>query len=94
MPNYDYTCEQCSYIEEIFHTMSDETPRLCPHCKRAMKKIIGLGGGIIFKGPGFYHTDYKNPRKPISEVTDRGEKIERRKEAIKNLKQHAPKTMF
>ncbi len=60
MPTYDYKCANCGSVFEAFHGMN-ETPELtCPACgSRSVSKQIGLGAGIIFKGSGFYVTDYK-----------------------------------
>lgn len=59
MPNYDYQCEKCGQITEVFHKMS-ETPEIkCPKCRGNSKKMIGGGAGIHFKGSGFYVNDYK-----------------------------------
>ena len=62
MPTYDYLCEQCGHVFEAFHGMK-ETPALkCPECGGNVKKMIGTGAGLIFKGSGFYITDYKNKK--------------------------------
>lgn len=58
MPTYDYYCEECGETEEIFHSISDKTERVCGKCKEKLKKLIGNGSGIIFKGEGFYCKDY------------------------------------
>ena len=61
MPNYDYECPNCEKRFEIFQNMS--APRLtnCPECgKSGLKRLIGSGAGIIFKGSGFYCTDYRS----------------------------------
>ncbi|MCK7523722.1 MAG: zinc ribbon domain-containing protein [Ignavibacteriales bacterium] len=59
MPTYDYKCSNCNYIFEYFQPMSAEPLTECPKCKGSLKRIIGTGAGPIFKGTGFYHTDYK-----------------------------------
>ncbi len=60
MPTYDYACEECTHTFETFHSMNDAPLRMCPKCgKPALKRLIGLGAGLIFKGSGFYETDYK-----------------------------------
>lgn len=60
MPNYDYLCEKCGHEEEIFQNMSAEPVAKCPKCgSKRFKRLIGTGAGIIFKGSGFYETDYK-----------------------------------
>lgn len=60
MPTYDYKCEGCGHVAEIFQSMSDKPKRTCPKCKaRKFKRLIGTGAGVIFKGSGFYETDYR-----------------------------------
>ncbi len=59
MPNYDYECTACGYRFEAFQQMSDKPLAKCPKCSKKVKRLIGGGSGIIFKGSGFYATDYK-----------------------------------
>ena len=66
MPTYDYKCTECNYTFEVFQRMSDEPLKICPKCKGAVKRLIGMGAGPIFKGSGFYQTDYKN--KPVEKA--------------------------
>jgi putative FmdB family regulatory protein len=74
MPTYDYECLKCGKISETFHKISDPPLKECPYCKGKVKKLIGGGTGLIFKGSGFYITDYKNKdrrqshEKPKSEI--------------------------
>ncbi len=60
MPNYDYECIKCRQVFEIFQNMSDAPLKTCPKCKGKVKRLIGTGAGIIFKGSGFYQTDYRS----------------------------------
>mgnify|MGYP005612472861 FL=1 len=61
MPFYEYQCSNCGHTLEELQKMSDEPLIKCPKCgKNTLKKLIGTGGGLIFKGSGFYLTDYKN----------------------------------
>jgi putative FmdB family regulatory protein len=60
MPTYDYKCMECSHTFEIFQPMSAEHIKQCPNCNGKVRRLIGAGAGTIFKGSGFYHTDYKN----------------------------------
>ncbi|MFA6078650.1 MAG: FmdB family zinc ribbon protein [Candidatus Omnitrophota bacterium] len=62
MPTYDYECEKCGNKFEIFQKMSDKPEGECPKCKGKSHRLIGGGQGIIFKGTGFYETDYKKKR--------------------------------
>ena len=59
MPTYDYECSKCGHTFEKFQKMSDKPLRSCPKCKGKVVRLIGGGAGIIFKGTGFYETDYK-----------------------------------
>ncbi|MCF3649032.1 FmdB family zinc ribbon protein [Synoicihabitans lomoniglobus] len=61
MPNYDYACPKCGHEWEVFQSMKDDPIKTCPSCKkRSAKRLVGGGAGLIFKGSGFYITDYKN----------------------------------
>ncbi len=61
MPTYDYMCESCGHEFEQFQTITAKPIRKCPRCGReAVKRLIGVGAGIIFKGSGFYETDYRS----------------------------------
>jgi len=59
MPTYEYKCLNCGKIFEVFQQMSAEPIKHCPVCNGPVKRLIGAGAGPIFKGSGFYHTDYK-----------------------------------
>ena len=61
MPTYDYECRACGETVEIFHAVSDAPKTKCPRCgKRKLARLIGGGAGFIFKGSGFYITDYRS----------------------------------
>jgi putative FmdB family regulatory protein len=60
MPTYDYVCTSCNYEFEEFQKMSDPLLEVCPQCKGKLRRKIGGGAGLHFKGSGFYITDYKN----------------------------------
>ena len=63
MPTYDYACSDCGHRFEKFHSMTAESLRQCPECKEdKLERLIGPGAGVIFKGSGFYQTDYKGSR--------------------------------
>ena len=60
MPTYEYACRLCEHEFEVFQSMKDDPLSQCPSCgEDGLKRLIGLGAGIIFKGSGFYETDYK-----------------------------------
>lgn len=64
MPNYDYKCASCGGDFEFFQSMNDDPLTQCPTCNEpTLKRKIGTGAGIIFKGSGFYETDYKKTAK-------------------------------
>lgn len=62
MPNYDYECQKCGHRFEVFQSMNDPKLTDCPRkdCDGSVKRLLGTGGGIIFKGAGFYETDYRS----------------------------------
>ncbi len=59
MPTYEYKCTSCGHTFEAFQSMNDKPLSRCPKCKSAVKRVINGGMGVIFKGSGFYTTDYK-----------------------------------
>ncbi len=59
MPTYEYECNKCGHVFDVFHSMTAKPRVKCPECGGGTKKRIGAGAGIIFKGSGFYETDYK-----------------------------------
>jgi putative FmdB family regulatory protein len=59
MPTYDYECTECDHTFEEFHSMK-ENRKKCPNCGKLLRRLIGGGGGIIFKGPGFYQTEHRS----------------------------------
>src|SRR3954462_1984009 len=72
MPTYEYECLKCGHHFEVFQQMSDAPVKKCPKCgKRSVKRLVGAGAGLIFKGSGFYITDYKN--KPSGKPEGGGE---------------------
>ena len=61
MPTYDYVCDSCDHAFELFQQMSAPVEQICPKCgARSLRRLVGTGGGIIFKGSGFYETDYRS----------------------------------
>lgn len=60
MPTYDYRCTQCEHRFEAFQKMSDAPLSDCPECGGSVKRLIGGGAGLLFKGSGFYITDYRS----------------------------------
>ncbi len=61
MPTYEYACPKCASEFELFQSMNDAPLKKCPKCKKTgVRRLVGGGAGLIFKGSGFYITDYKN----------------------------------
>ncbi len=59
MPTYEYECTHCGHGFEIFQKITDKRLDKCPKCSHKLRRLIGAGAGIIFKGSGFYATDYR-----------------------------------
>ncbi len=63
MPTYDYICSICGHEMEVFQSMKDERLKKCPACKKmGLERQFGTGAGLIFKGSGFYETDFKTKK--------------------------------
>jgi putative FmdB family regulatory protein len=61
MPTYEYVCDACDHAFELFQQMRDPVKRKCPKCGRPkLRRLVGTGAGIIFRGSGFYETDYRS----------------------------------
>ncbi len=61
MPTYDYECQDCGHKFELFQSIKADPVKTCPVCnKRKVRRLIGSGSGLIFKGSGFYCTDYRD----------------------------------
>ncbi len=61
MPTYDYRCDACEHQFEFFQSITSEVLKKCPECgRRKLRRLIGPGAAIVFKGSGFYQTDYRS----------------------------------
>ncbi|TWU20232.1 Zinc ribbon domain protein [Novipirellula galeiformis] len=61
MPTYDYECDACGHAMELFQGINDPIVKKCPECKKnKLKRLFGAGAAIMFKGSGFYQTDYRS----------------------------------
>jgi len=61
MPTYEYECQKCHHRFELFQSIKDAPKKTCPKCRGRVKRLVGTGAGLIFKGSGFYITDYRKP---------------------------------
>lgn len=97
MPNYDYQCEKCGHQFEVFQSMNDAKLTDCPleECDGAVKRLLGTGAGLIFKGAGFYQTDYRSASYKEGAKSDsagKGESKGGEKAAAKPAKESKPAT--
>lgn len=61
MPTYEYKCKSCSRHFEFFQRITDQPKKMCPVCNtETLKRLLGTGAGVLFKGSGFYQTDYRS----------------------------------
>lgn len=87
MPTYEYACTQCGYTFEEFQSIVAEPFRECPKCTGRLQRLINGGAGLIFKGSGFYLTDYKKSNTSGARADNgdaaKPEKTEQKKEVTK-----------
>jgi len=61
MPTYDYECDACGHTFELFQSITEDPQKKCPECKKLkLRRLFGTGSAIVFKGSGFYQTDYRS----------------------------------
>jgi putative FmdB family regulatory protein len=73
MPTYDYVCDACQHQFEAFQSIKEEPKRKCPECGRQkLRRLIGPGAAIVFKGSGFYKTDYRSDSYKKAAAADKG----------------------
>ena len=60
MPTYEYECEKCQHRFEVFQSMKEPPRKRCPKCRGKVRRLMSGGAGMIFKGSGFYVTDYRS----------------------------------
>jgi len=60
MPTYEYRCKKCSHRFEVFQSIKEAPKKTCPKCRGRLERLIGAGAGLLFKGSGFYITDYRS----------------------------------
>jgi putative FmdB family regulatory protein len=73
MPTYDYVCDACQHEFELFQSIKEEAKRKCPKCGRQkLRRLIGPGAAIVFKGSGFYKTDYRSESYKKAAAAEKG----------------------
>jgi putative FmdB family regulatory protein len=97
MPTYEYACRHCGHTFEKFQAITADPIDTCPVCSGQVERLIGAGGGLIFKGSGFYITDYrtedyKKKVKAESGETGRGSERSAEKSDTKKSEAATPKT--
>lgn len=71
MPTYDYECDACGHKFELFQSISADPEKKCPECKKLkLRRLIGTGAAVVFKGSGFYQTDYRSDSYKKSAAAD------------------------
>ncbi|MGH8004870.1 MAG: FmdB family zinc ribbon protein [Limisphaerales bacterium] len=85
MPTYEYECNSCQYLFEAFQGISEEPLTECPRCNGPVKRKISGGSGLLFKGKGFYITDYRSDsyKKKAAEEKPKSETSKNKGEASK-----------
>ena len=78
MPTYEYECNSCSHRFEKFQVISAGPLKRCPKCRHKLRRLVGTGGGLIFKGSGFYSTDYRSDNYKTSQKADKMQPAEKK----------------
>ena len=83
MPTYDYQCEKCEKIFEVFQSMNDKKLTKCPSksCGGKVQRLLGVGAGVIFKGSGFYETDYRSESYKAGANADKKKSSDKKKKS-------------
>jgi putative FmdB family regulatory protein len=81
MPTYEYECEKCGKRFELFQAITDPPRKRCPFCRGKVRRLVGGGAGMIFKGSGFYATDYRSESYKSEKKKESGESPKTKGEA-------------
>jgi putative FmdB family regulatory protein len=91
MPTYEYQCNACDHSFELFQSIKARSVRKCPECgKLKVKRIIGIGAGVIFKGSGFYQTDYRSESYRKAAEKDKPAKVDKKTDSTKESTKSEP----
>lgn len=80
MPTYEYKCTECGNIFERFQGIKEPPCTECPSCNSPVKRLIGTGGGLLFKGSGFYTTDYRSKGYKEAKKKEQGDTTTKKKD--------------
>lgn len=86
MPTYEYRCNSCNHKFEQFQSITADPVKICPECDGLVERLISAGNGLIFKGSGFYITDYKNSNQSSESKSEKPEKTGKAKKPSKTEK--------
>lgn len=93
MPTYDYRCDNCNHELEAFQSITAKPLRKCPECgKLKLKRLLGTGAGLIFKGSGFYETDYRSDSYKKGAESDKKSTSDTKADSKKETKTETKKT--
>lgn len=81
MPTYSYECRKCGHVLDVFHGINARPRVKCGKCGRGCKRLLGAGAGILFKGSGFYETDYKRANRRGKDRSQASQETEAKSEA-------------
>ncbi len=101
MPTYDYECDACGHEFELFQSITEANKRKCPECKKLkLRRLFGTGAAVVFKGSGFYETDYRSEsykkgaesaKKSKEKSSEKAKKSGDKKSSDKSEKKSPPK---
>jgi putative FmdB family regulatory protein len=93
MPTYDYNCDACDHEFEVFESITADPQKKCPKCKKKkLRRLFGAGGGLIFKGSGFYQTDYRGESYKKAAEADKPKTESATSSSDSSTKAETPKT--
>jgi putative FmdB family regulatory protein len=93
MPTYEYKCGNCDHLMEIFQSITASPKKKCPECgKLKLQRLMGIGSGVIFKGTGFYETDYRSDSYKKGAESEKKSTSETKTDGKKDTKNAEPKS--
>ena len=92
MPTYDYECDACGHAFELFQSINDKLKKKCPECKKLkLRRLFGTGAAIVFKGSGFYETDYRSESYKKDAAADKKSQSDAKSSGSKDKKKSSSK---